>query len=384
MTEDLKQRPHPQQSRAVQFPTDEISALVDSVVRYDLAESTCPPLAVGEITDLATLNDFRLGYGTSPGSGELRALIGADVGVAADAVLVTAGAIEALFLVAQDRCHGRAVVLAPYFPPAVSVPTGLGAHVDTVSLSFDEGYRLRLDAIADALNPETTLVSLASPQNPSGVRFSDQELTDLVSVVEARAPEAVILVDETYRASTYGSASVPASAAALSPRIVTSGSLSKAHGAPGIRVGWLTSTDAVLIERLRNAKFLTSVSCSTLDEALGAEVLRSSDRILAPRAARLSHALAELEAWAVDQPVDLVRPGGGAMCCLRMSPDRVPDEAVRGVHDELGRREVRVAPGSWFGEDDRVFRVGFGHLDPTDFTEALSRLGEVLGSVSRG
>ena len=56
-------------------------------------------------------------------------------------------------------------------------------------------------------------MSLASPQNPSGVRFTEQELLDLLDRIEALAPQAVLLVDETYRQAVYGAAPVPGSAA---------------------------------------------------------------------------------------------------------------------------------------------------------------------------
>ena len=362
------------------FATSPMSILVDVPVRYDLAESTSPALRVGDLVDPDALADLPLGYGSSSGDAELRALIGAGAGVDGGQVLLTGGAIEAMFLLAQDRCGpGDAVVLAsPCFPPARSIPEGLGARVDVVALRFDDGYRLPIDAVADALTPQTRLVSVASPQNPSGVRLTEEELRGLLTAVEERAPDAVVLVDETYRDSTYGDAPVPGSAAALSPRVVTCGSLSKAHGAPGLRLGWLTTTDADLYERLRNAKYLTTIACSAPAEFLAVQLLRRRREVLAPRAARLQRALTELQQWVRDQPLEFVRPDGGALCCLRLPPDRVPDAAVPDLYARLAENDARVAPGSGFGEEDRVFRLGFGHLPPTEFTEALARLAEAL------
>jgi aspartate/methionine/tyrosine aminotransferase len=360
---------------AVRFPISTMATLVDTSVRFDLAESTCPPLRLEEIVDPGELAGLTLGYGTSRGDEELRELIGAEAGVRADQVLVTIGAMEALFLLAHDRGHGRAVLATPCFPPALTVPQGLSAGIDTVPLSFDDGYRLPVDAFAKAIGPDTTLVSVASPQNPSGVTLTEAELHDLLAVVEEQAaPDAVVLVDETYRESTYGDAPVPRSYAALGPQVVTTSSLSKAHGAPALRLGWLTTTDPELYERLRNAKFLTTVASPTVDQVLGAALLRRRAEVLAPRAALLRRMLDEVIGWAADQPLDLVIPDGGALCCLRTRSD-VPD-----LHTRLAELDARVSPGSWFGEDDRVFRLGFGHLPPDDFTEALRRLGQALAS----
>jgi aspartate/methionine/tyrosine aminotransferase len=362
------------------FTPSAISALIDVPMRYDLAESTCPPLKLSDFTDSAALADVALGYGTSHGDAELRELIAADAGVAAEQVLVTIGAIEAMFLLAQVTCAAgdRVVLVTPCFPPARTVPEALGAQVVVVPSSFDDGYRLPLRGITEALTPQTRLVSLASPQNPSGVRFTEQELRSLLAAVEDRAPDAVVLIDETYRESTYGDAQIPQSTAAISPRVVTCSSLSKAHGAPGLRLGWLTTTNHDLYEQLREAKFLTTIACSTIDEFLAVRVIQRRREILAPRAERLRQALDELLRWTRDQPVEIVLPDGGAMCCLRLPADGFSGDAVTAFYARLAERETRVAPGSWFGEDDRVFRLGFGHLPIEDFSTALDRLGDAL------
>src|SRR5262245_18727461 len=187
------------------FAPSGMTSLVDRPVRYDLAESTCPSLRLGELADPAELAGLALDYGTTHGSAELRELIAANTGVTPEQVRVTVGAIEARFLLAQATCGpgDRVLLAAPYFPPARTVPDGLGAEVDVVSLSFDDGYRLPLDRFAGALTPRTWLVSLASPQNPAGVVFTGDELGALLGVVRERAPGAVVLVDETYREATY-------------------------------------------------------------------------------------------------------------------------------------------------------------------------------------
>src|SRR5215468_4287719 len=86
------------------FAPSAMTALIDVPVRYDLGESTSPPLHLRDLVDAGTLADLALGYGTSRGDAELRALIAEDSGVDPAAVLVTVGAIEAMFLVAQAVC----------------------------------------------------------------------------------------------------------------------------------------------------------------------------------------------------------------------------------------------------------------------------------------
>ncbi|GAA1390177.1 pyridoxal phosphate-dependent aminotransferase [Catellatospora chokoriensis] len=380
--------PGPVSTRPARFPAASMSDLVDRPVRYDLAESTCPPLRLGELLDgdtAARLATLDIGYGTSQGDAELRALIASGAGVAPGEVLVTAGGSTGMFLLAFTLCRpeDHAVVVTPCFPPARAALDAIGCRVTPVALSFDAGYRLDVDAVAAALTPDTRLVSLASPQNPSGVRFTEPELRDLLDRMEALAPQAVLLVDETYRQAGYGAAAVPRSAARLAPRVVTCSSVSKAHGAPGIRVGWLTATDPALYESLRSAKFHTLITGSGVDELLAVEVLRREEQILGDRRQALAAALDTLDRWATGHAdaVEFVRPDGGALCCLRLRPDRFDDHAVRRFYDALAERETRVGLGGWFGEPDRVFRLGFGHLPAADFRTALDRVAEALSAA---
>lgn len=357
-----------------------IASLVDVPVRYDLAESTSPALAIADLIEPTELAEVRLGYGTTPGSEELRALIAADAGIEAGQVLTTVGASAVLFLMAQVTCQpGDHVVIAtPCFPSSLTVLRQVGTHIQTVPLSFDDRYRLPIERIVDVLTPEVKLVSLASPQNPSGIQFRDDELYAVVDAVAERSPEAVVFVDEIYREATYGDQPVRPSIAHLSPRVVTCSSLSKAHGAPGLRIGWLTTTDPDLYEQLRETKFLSSVACSTIDELLASRLLRNRRAILDSHARFLGAALRELETWVQDQPLEFLRPDSGAICCLRLAADRFDDGDVAEFYQHLAARDARVAPGTWFGESDRVFRLGFGNLQPDDFTEALNRLSGAL------
>jgi len=370
------------------FPYNEIITLLDVNRPFNLAESTSQDLTFGELlgfVGLENLRDLKLGYGTSAGSVALRETIADVCKVPPEHIITTQGTALGLFLLAFETCRpgDEAVLTTPCFPPSRDCLVGAGVRVREVKLSFENGYRLDLDQIEGRLSPKTKLVSIASPQNPNGIQTSRAEIEKLLVLLERRSPEAILFIDETYREATYGDNAVVDSLAGLDPHIVTGASVSKALGAPGLRTGWLTVADADLRSRLTVAKMNTVISGSVLDETLAAGLLRQRESVLAPRRKLLARALEELSVWCTGERmlIEWVPPDAGALCCLRLRSDAFDDHAVSRFWDLLPRHDLQLAPGTWFGERNRVFRLGFGYLPAERLRPALSALSVAMGAA---
>ena len=371
------------------FPYNEIITLLDVNRPFNLAESTSQDLTVGDVLDLAgleTLRGLKLGYGRSAGAVELREEIAKACKVPAEQVITTQGTALGLFLLAFEVCRpgDEAVLVTPCFPPSRDCLLGAGVDVREVKLTFESGYQLDLDGLAAALSPRTKLVNLASPQNPNGVRTSREVVEKVLVLLEARAPQALLFLDETYREAVYGNEAAPESFAGMHPRIVTGASVSKALGAPGLRTGWLTVADPELRDRLIIAKMNTVLSGSVLDEALAAALLRHRDKVLAPRRQSLAKAVEEVAVWcdAERERIEWIRPDGGALCSVRLRADKLDAAAVSRFWNLLPEHDLQLASGAWFGESDRVFRLGFGYLPPGRLGLALSALSTVLDAAA--
>jgi aspartate/methionine/tyrosine aminotransferase len=362
------------------FPSNDIISLVGKAPRFDLAESTGPDLTLGELLgeEGEGLAAIRLGYGSAAGNDELRSVIAEVHGAAADDVVITA---------AFTLCDpgDEAIVARPAFPMPASALEAVKARVLTLPLTFDQGYQPDLDAFRRLLSPRTRLVCLASPQNPSGVAIARDRLREMALVMAEHAPRACLVVDETYREAAYGSDAAAPSVLASQLGAVSVSSLSKCHGAPGLRIGWAIVRDASLRDQLVRAKFNTVISCPPLSEALALMVLRQQGRIVAQRRERLAENLRLTRCWVERraQFVQWVRPDAGALCCVRLRPGVFSDADVARCHDAMAQQGVRVARGEWFGDEPRVFRLGFGLLDAAPLQEALDRLALALRSVAR-
>ncbi|MBO0739591.1 MAG: pyridoxal phosphate-dependent aminotransferase [Alphaproteobacteria bacterium] len=364
------------------FPENDIIELVGAPPRYDLGESTGPDLRLADLLDGEALGGLPLGYGSAAGDPELCAAIAADHGAAPDDVVVTAGGMHALFLLAFVLCKrgDEAVIVTPCFPLARNALAAVGADLRVLRLSFDQGYRLDPYDLRAALSPRTRLISLASPQNPSGVAISHAALRESVQLMQEICPDAYLLVDETYRAAAYADELIAETALALSPKVVSVASLSKCHGAPGLRIGWAITADAALRRQMVVAKFNTIVSCPRVDEALALKLFERRAPILAERRVLLDEGLQRTAAWVRTNSdyVEWVRPDAGAICCVRLRRALFDDEGVNRFHQTAAAKGARVAKGDWFGEEARVLRVGFGLPSIAELGDALEALTEAL------
>ena len=372
------------------FPENKIISLIGEPHRQELGESIGPDLRLAELLNLSgppAIGDVALGYASAEGDLRLRKKIAEVHAVSPEDVVITIGGVHALFLIAYILCDrsDEAVVMSPLFPPARNVLEIVGANVRVLSLSFDRGYQVDPADLRAQLSPRTKLVSLASPQNPSGVSIPAKALHGILAAMRECCPDAYLLLDETYREAAYGKDPVAPSAIGLSSKIISVSSLSKCHGAPGLRIGWAITQDTALRRQLVLGKFNTVISCSPVDEALGLQVLAQQDRIIAERRQRLADGLAKTADWVLANGdlVEWVRPDAGALCCVRLKPSAFDDVAVSRFHDVLADMGIGIGDGRWFGDEARVLRLGSGYHPMPVFRAALDALAAALRRTAR-
>ena len=281
-------------------------------IRSNLAESSVADTPLRELG--VELDDLVLMYGDHLGRPGLRAAIAAPAPrLTADDVLVTPGAAAALFIVHTTLLGpgDELVVVRPNYATNLETPRAIGAAVRHLDLRYEDAWRIDPDRVRALLTPRTRLVSLTTPHNPTGQVMPAADLRAVVELVEAH-PTARLLVDETYREMTFGDP-LPL-AASLSERAIGVSSLSKSDGLPGIRIGWLTTTDADLQGRFLAAKEQILITNSVVDEAIGEVALARRPERLPRIRAGIAAALATVRAWLEDQePLEWIEPQGGVV-----------------------------------------------------------------------
>jgi aspartate/methionine/tyrosine aminotransferase len=331
-------------------------------------------IAIGETG--VPLDELLLCYGDHLGDPVLREAVVAAARadeLDPDDVLVTPGAAAALFATATslldpgDHC----VVVRANYATNLETPRAIGADLDVVDLTFEDGWQLDVDRIRAAIKADVTrLISVTLPHNPTGTLCDLVTLEALVELAESSG--AVLLVDETYRDLTYGTP-LPVGAS-LSPRVISVASMSKAYGLPGLRIGWAISRDPAIAEGLLAAKEQMVICGATLDEAIAGRVLADRERVLPPILADVRERLSIVRDWIDEQDVfEWKEPSGGVVGLVRFAPGVAVDTDAF-YETLLADYGTYVGPGRWFELDDRSFRLGFGWPTQTALRDGLAGL----------
>lgn len=123
--------------------------------------------------------------------------------------------------------------LYPTYPGTIEVS---GAKLKRVPGPAERGFHVDLQALEAAITARTRALFFATPNNPSGVILSAEEMRVIGDLAERHS--LWVVVDEVY-AGLAPSGRVPGLAARLPEQVITIGSLSKSHSMPGWRCGWL-------------------------------------------------------------------------------------------------------------------------------------------------
>jgi aspartate/methionine/tyrosine aminotransferase len=344
-----------------------------ATTRHHLTASDSENLALGDLLGMADDEDaerwqsLQLGYTDPRGAPWLRTTLASSYAEgAADQILCFAGAQEAIHVAMHGLLGSRdhAIVVTPNYQSAETIPQSLCA-VSGVALDPARDWTLDIEQVAAAIRPNTRLVSINFPNNPTGKILERERFDALVAL--CRHHGLWLFSDEVYRLIERDATRRLPPAVDVYERGISVGGLSKSFGLPGLRLGWIACRDPSLIERLERVKHYLSICNAAPCEVLAQIALKAGDRILRRNrdiAGRNVDLLASFFAEHADR-FDWYKPDGGVVCYPRYKgPDGVEAFCAR-LLDGDG---VLLLPASIFRSDlmptpqDR-FRIGFGRAD---------------------
>jgi aspartate/methionine/tyrosine aminotransferase len=360
--------------------------------RYNIAESGILPLRLGDLLGwlpaderqiiLDRLIEMPLDYCEAVGTHELRSLIAATyTGCGPDNILVTTGAIEANFLLFNTLLDAGDHVIAPYpaYQQLYSVPRALGCEVSLWKVGPESGYRHDVDALAQLIRPNTRLIVVNTPHNPTGSVLSPEGARRVYALAESVG--ARVMGDEVYRWLTVpGGGPIAPPMFEHGPRGISVGTMSKPFGLPGLRIGWMAAPKDV-VSACWAMRDYVSLSPGKLNDAIAQLALRHRERIIERNTRIVSANLAAVAAWIAGHPgvLSWTPPRGGLLALLRYRLEISSLDLADRLATDHG---VMLAPGSAFGYE-HYLRIGLGQ-DPGVFRAGLDAAGRCLASLRAG
>ena len=310
----------------------------------------------------------------------LRAHVIAQAGLsgtcAPDDVLITAGAAEANYLCLRQLLEAgdEMVTETPGWPQAAVLAKAIGVKLTAVKRHETDGWRLDMDALAKAVTARTKVIFLSNPNNPTGQLLTEAELRQIAEIADRVG--AWLIVDEVYAGLEWQGP--PArSIAGLCARGITTGSVSKALGLQGLRIGWMICRDKGMIRDGVILRENSSEIMNIMGEHI-AEIALRPDRLapaLAQARAEGSANLAALDAFIASQPpLSWVKPQAGLIGLARLQGDLAEPFARRLL---AAPYRTFLLPGTAYDEPHHI-RLGVGGGEEVRLAEGLARLAACL------
>ena len=336
----------------------------------------------------------KLTYGAIRGSEKLRTnlanLYSAKKPLQAENILITPGAIAANLIVFYGLIGRGDHVICHYptYQQLYEIPRSLGAEVDHWKAREDKKWQLDIEELKSLLRPNTKMIIINNPHNPTGAIIPKATLDALVEIAEEHG--LIIHSDEVYRPIFHsispGSSDFPLSMVSLPyKKAIVTGSLSKAYSLAGIRVGWIASRSPDIIEACAQARDYSTISVSQLDDQVASfalsqsciHTLLSRNIQLAMRNLEILERFVESHRWACEW----IRPVAGTTAFIKFSKMGSEVDDVAFCEKLMEQTQVMLVPGSRCFGDGIDFKgyVRFGFCCETSvLEEGLEKLTRLM------
>lgn len=347
------------------FEVEQWMNLWETKCTHNVAETCVYSLSLDQLFELtggdkqAFLDAFaarRLTYGDIEGRPDLLSGIAKLYRtVAPEHIIPTHGAAGANALVLSTLVNpgDHVVSVMPTYQQLYSIPEALGADVAIMHLKQENDYLPDLAELKALVTPETKMICLNNPNNPTGALMSEAQLQQIVDI--ARSVDAYILCDEVYRHLTQTDDWCP-SIADLYEKGISVSSMSKVFSLAGLRLGWIATRDAAALKAFLSHRDYNLISCGLFDDAAASVALAHRDVMLRRNQAIVRENLAILDAW-VDEHEHFyyTKPKAGTTALVYYDYDIPSYEFCKEMYHKTG---AFVTPGDCF-EQPHSMRIGY-------------------------
>ena len=348
---------------------------------YLLTQSDCESMSTRDLLALEPgaqekyLSQW-LGYTETWGDPELREIIaGLYKTMTKDNVLIFHGAQEAIFgymnVMLDPGDH--MIAMFPNYQSAYEVANAVPSCELSKWYLKDDGekWTVDFDALEALIRPNTKLIAINSPNNPTGYTFTNAEIERLCNI--CRRHDLYLFADEVYKGLEMDGEKRDWMADHYE-KCVSLGVMSKAYGLAGLRVGWLVTKDLELLEKVVKFKHYMSICDSAPSEFLAKVALKHGDVLLTRNTNLIRDNMQLADAFFSRYP-KLFSPRPitcGPVAFHKLLLDMPVKDFCQMAVDKKG---VLLLPADIYDFDGQYFRMGYGRKA---VPEALAKFEEFL------
>lgn len=362
------------------FELERYFARYEFKAEYLLSSSDCESMSVGELLALEPgahehFERHWLGYTETQGSPELRREIATlYTHIEPDNILCHAGAEEGIyaFMVAMLSPGDHVIVHAPGYQSLAEVGRALGCETALWLTGPADGWELDVAWLRRALRPNTRLLVVNSPHNPTGYHMRAETQRQIVDIAQERG--LLLFSDEVYRYLEHDPQDTLPAACDLYENAASLGVLSKTYGLAGLRIGWIATRNRDILARVAAVKDYLSICNSAPGEFLGIVALRHRDELARRNLEIIRANLDVLDSFFARHAERFTwwRPKA---CSIAFPALRLNQNIEAFCIDLVERAGVLLLPGTAYDYGDKHFRIGFGRRN---MPHALARFEEYL------
>ena len=290
------------------------------------------------------------------------------------------GTQTALFVAMQATVEvGDEVLMAdPYYATYEGVIAAAGGIPVPVTVDPDHGFHLKATDLERAITPKSRVLLLNTPSNPTGAVLTRAEIAAIGDVCERHG--LWIVSDEVYASMTYGNTvfASPFDVPRLEKRTIVVSSVSKSHGMPGFRCGWLAASEDFCEQVSPLTETMLFGSQAFLEDATAFALSNHFPEVDAAKAAYEARARALVAGLSAAKNISAHMPEGGMFVMVDVRRTGLTGEAF--AQRLLAQENVVTMPGESFGQG------GAGHVrvaltvDEAQIVEACKRMVRVAGA----
>lgn len=359
------------------FAVERYFAKYEFTAKYMLSSSDCDGYSMNYVLSLASndeieqWNNLKLGYTETIGSEPLRNAIKQHFTSIGLNEIVVSSPGEANFSLMNVllQAGDNVICMSPMFQSLYQVAKDLGC-----SLSFwkpeneSKNWYFNPSDLKKLITDKTKLIVINFPHNPTGFSPSIVDYKAIIDI--ARENNITLFSDEMYRFLHHNKTEMLPSACDLYENAISLWGTAKTFGLAGLRLGWLTSKNTILLKKIESFKDYLSICNNSPSEILATIALNNLERFINPNLDKIKtniQVFAEFNK--VTNLFDFQEPNSGSTAFVKLQRQETSMQFAENLVQDTG---IMLLPSETFEYGTSHLRIGFGRQNMKDVLEILS------------